>query len=81
MTTASLTAIRIERAMTQPSLVDRLGDAPSALPATKDDSSSRLASLATRLATWRRRTRQARAFRSLDQHQLRDLGLNHLDQW
>ncbi|MBV8169276.1 MAG: hypothetical protein JO021_20955 [Alphaproteobacteria bacterium] len=67
--------------MTQPSRVDRLGDAPSALPAKTDDSSPSLASLAIRLAAWRRRAKQTRAFRGFDQHQLRDLGLNHFDQW
>ena len=81
MTTVSLTASRIERAMPQPSLVDRLGDAPSALPATKEDSSHPLAELAIRLAAWRRRAKRARAFRGFDRHQLRDLGLNHFDQW
>jgi uncharacterized protein YjiS (DUF1127 family) len=75
MTTASLS----ERAMTQQPLI---GDAPvSALPATKDDSSNLLASLAIRLAAWRRRTRQAHAFQGFDRRQLRDLGLNHFDQW
>ncbi len=75
MTTASLT----ERAMTQQPLI---GDAPvSALPRTKDDAASRLVALATRLVTWRRRTRQAHAFQGFDRRQLRDLGLNHFDQW
>jgi uncharacterized protein YjiS (DUF1127 family) len=75
MTTASLT----ERAMTQQPLI---GDAPvPALPRTTDDAASRLVALATRLVTWRRRAQQARDFRGFDRHQLRDLGLNHFDQW
>jgi uncharacterized protein YjiS (DUF1127 family) len=40
-----------------------------------------LAGFAWRLMSWRRRARFARAFRGFDAHQLRDLGLNPLDQW
>jgi uncharacterized protein YjiS (DUF1127 family) len=41
----------------------------------------RLAEIAGRLAAWRRRVRVAQRFRGFDRHQLRDLGLNPLDQW
>jgi len=41
----------------------------------------RLAGIVGRLASWRRRVRFARRFRGFDAHQLRDLGLNTLDQW
>jgi uncharacterized protein YjiS (DUF1127 family) len=37
--------------------------------------------LALRLSAWHKRTRYARNFRGLDDRQLRDLGLNSLDQW
>ncbi len=40
-----------------------------------------LASVALTLSSWRRRKRRIRAFRGFDRHQLRDLGLNPLDQW
>jgi uncharacterized protein YjiS (DUF1127 family) len=40
-----------------------------------------LAGIAWRLASWHRRARFTRAFRGFDAHQLRDLGLNSLDQW
>jgi uncharacterized protein YjiS (DUF1127 family) len=41
----------------------------------------RLAGLVARLTSWHRRVRFARRFRGFDAHQLRDLGLNRLDQW
>jgi len=41
----------------------------------------RLADIAGRLAAWRRRVRFAQRFRGFDAYQLRDLGLNPLDQW
>jgi uncharacterized protein YjiS (DUF1127 family) len=82
MTSASLTAFRIERAMTQQPRLDRLGDLPAPVaPEAKGHASSLLASVATRLTAWRRRAKQARDFRGFDQRQLRDLGLNHFDQW
>ena len=75
MTIASFT----EWAMTQQPL---FGDAPiSALPPAQDASSTLIASLATRLTAWRHRAKQARDFRGFDQRQLRDLGINHFDQW
>jgi uncharacterized protein YjiS (DUF1127 family) len=40
-----------------------------------------LTGIAWQLVSWRRRVRFARAFRGFDAHQLRDLGLNPLDQW
>jgi uncharacterized protein YjiS (DUF1127 family) len=40
-----------------------------------------LAGIAGRLVSWRRRVRFARRFRGFAPHQLRDLGLNPLDQW
>lgn len=51
------------------------------LPAREPVPSGLLGTLATRLTTWHRRTKQARGFRGFDQRQLRDLGLNHFDQW
>ena len=68
--------------MTQPPTFERTDAAPiSALPPAQDASSTLIASLATRLVAWRRRTRQTRDFRSLSSRQLRDLGINHFDQW
>ena len=40
-----------------------------------------LAELTLRITDWRKRARYARTFRGLDRRQLRDLGLNPLDQW
>ena len=42
---------------------------------------ARAAAIAWRLVSWHRRSRVARRFRGFDAHQLRDLGLNPLDQW
>jgi uncharacterized protein YjiS (DUF1127 family) len=82
MTNASLSASILERAMSQPSPSDRPGNAPvAAMPAVDPQPASRLGALATRLTAWRQRAKQARDFRGFDQRQLRDLGLNHFDQW
>jgi hypothetical protein len=81
MTSASLTAFPSERAMTQPPTFERTDTAPiSALPPVQEPATL-LGALALRLAAWRRRFKQARDFRGFDQRQLRDLGLNHFDQW
>jgi uncharacterized protein YjiS (DUF1127 family) len=40
-----------------------------------------LATLAERLAAWRRRSRRLRGFRGFDRRQLRDLGIEPFDQW
>jgi uncharacterized protein YjiS (DUF1127 family) len=82
MTSASLTASGLERAMTQPRPFEHSGAVPAPIMPTDDDApSSLIGALATRLTEWRRRAKQARAFRGFDRHQLRDLGINHFDQW
>lgn len=42
---------------------------------------TRAAAFAWRLVSWHRRVLGTRRFRGFDAHQLRDLGLNSLDQW
>lgn len=79
MTSASFTPI--ERAMTQPPILDPAADASIAATAQDRDTAGALVGLATRMMEWRRRAKQARDFRGFGQRQLRDLGLNHFDQW
>ncbi len=68
--------------MTQPPTLERTDTAPiSALTPAQDAASTLIASLATRLVAWRRRTKQTRDFRGFSRCQLRDLGINHFDQW
>lgn len=40
-----------------------------------------LVTLTSALADWRRRQRRLQQFQPLTPHQLRDLGLDHVDQW
>jgi hypothetical protein len=70
----------VERAMTDRLAADRT-DPAAAHPTPGLPPAGLLAELALKLSDWRRRARYAREFRGFDRRQLRDLGLNHLDQW
>ncbi len=50
-------------------------------PAPATPPAGMLAEMALAVAAWRRRVRHTATFRGFHKYQLRDLGLNPLDQW